>query len=213
LDQYIFPTADGRLFATNARGTEISDWPLAGPATSCGTPALGSLTGLPEADLVVGGTFDRITGTSADGGFVSVPLTTVTVWRDVAAADPIWPMAGGSIWRNGTYDQDAWQSGPVTAAGTGLVPGSHYCYPSPLGAGALKVSGQVRSPARAMVVVYNLEGELVRESAWRDVGAVDPFVIEIDLPLAVTGLYLSRLVVETPGAGTEQSVTQFAIVR
>lgn len=213
LDQFIFPTRDGRLFATNAQGAAISDWPLAGPGASSGTPALGNLVGSPDADLVVAGTFDRITGTSGDGGFTSMPLSTLSVWRDVAAADPIWPMFGGSIWRNGTFAADTWHSGPVTAPGTGLVPGSHYCYPSPLGAGPLKVSGQVRSPARAMVVVYNLEGELVRESAWREVGAVDPFVIEIELPQAVTGLYLSRLVVETPGTGTENSVTQFAIVR
>jgi len=213
LDQYVFPTRDGRLFATGAQGESEADWPLAGPAISSGTPALGQLVGRTDADLVAVGTFDRITGTGVDGDLSTESVATVAVWSDVAAAKPIWPMYGGSIWRNGSFDRDAWRTGPVTADGSGLVSGSHYCYPSPLGDGPLKVSGQVRSPARAMVAVYNLQGELVRESAWRSVAAVDPFVVEIDLPGAATGLYLCRLVVDSPEAGMEQSVTQFAIVR
>ncbi len=213
LDQFIFGGRDGRLFATGNQGEPVVDWPLAGPAASAGTPALGQLTGATDADLVAVGTFDRIIGTEADGSLATEAISTLVVWRDVAAANPIWPMYGGSIWRNGTFDLDAWRPGPTAASGTGLVAGSHYCFPSPLLNGPLKVSGQVRSAARARVSVYNLEGELVRETGWREVGAVDPFVIEVDVDLAVTGLYLCRLVVDTPGVETEQSVTQFAIVR
>ncbi len=212
LDQFVFPTRDGRLFATGFQGEWEQDWPLAGPAASSGTPALGRLTGTVDADLVAIGTYDRITGT--DGAELStVPTASVSIWRDVAVVDPVWPMHGGSIWRNGAYDLSSWTSGLAVASGSGLVSGSHFCFPSPLQSGNLKVSGRVRSAARAMVVVYNLEGEKVRETGWREVGAVDPFVIEIDLPGAVTGLYLCRLVVDTPGQGTDQSVTQFAIVR
>ncbi len=213
LDQFLFSGRDGRLFATGNQGEWVADWPLAGPATSAGTPALGQLTGGTEADLVALGTFDRIVGTEADGSLDTEAVSTLMVWRDVAAAGPVWPMYGGSIWRNGTFDTDAWQSGSAAASGTGLVSGSHFCFPSPLSSGPLKVSGQVRSPARVRVSVYNLEGEMVRETGWRDVGAVDPFVVEVELAQAVTGLYLCRLVVDTPGADTEQSVTQFAIVR
>ena len=213
LDQFIFPTRDGRLFATGNQGEWEPDWPLAGPAASAGTPALGQLTGFADADLVAVGSFERIVGLASGATLQTETISTVSVWADVAGAAPVWPMHGGSIWRNGTYDAASWQAGPAVARGTGLVAGSHYCYPSPLGSGPLKVSGQVRSPARAKAAVYNLEGELVRESGWQEVAAVEPFVVEIDLPGVASGLYLCRLVVETPGAGTEQNVTQFAIVR
>jgi len=212
LSQFIFPTRDGRLFATGAQGEDEPGWPLAGPAASAGTPALGRLVGFADADLVSVGTFDRIVGMVPEGSLRTEAISTVAVWRDVAVANPVWGQYGGSIWRNGYFDQDAWQPGPGIAPGIGLVAGSHYCFPSPLEEGPLNVSGQVRSPSRVKVIVYNLEGEEVRQSSWQDVGAVDPFVVTLDLPHAVTGLYLCRLVVDTLGAGIEESVTQFAIV-
>ncbi len=213
LNQYIFPTRNGLLFGFGTQGEGESDYPLAGPANSAGTPALGQLTGFVDADLVAIGTFDRIVGTAADGALNTEPVASVTVWRDVAVVDPAWPMYGGSMWRNNVFDVTTWQSGPAVSKGTGLVSGSHYCYPSPLGAEPLRVGGQVRSAARVMAVVYNLEGEQVAESAWQDVSAVDPFTVVVDLPYAVTGLYLCRLVVDTPGEGTDTSVKQFAVVR
>jgi hypothetical protein len=45
------------------------------------------------------------------------------------------------------------------------------------------------------------------------VPAVAPFDLEIDLAGIVSGLYLCRLVVDTDGAETDQSVVQFAVVR
>lgn len=213
LDQFVFPTRDGRLFATDAQGASVAGWPVAGPASSAGTPALGQLGGRPDADLVAIGTTDRIIGTTAAGGLQTEAKAEVVVWHDVAAADPVWGQYGGSAWRNGSFDATAWVPGGNVAAGTGLVPGSHFCFPSPLSEGPLQVSGKLRSPARVRVVVYTLEGEEVRRSAWQEAGAVDPFVVRLDLPGTVTGLYLCRLEVDTPGRGTESSVTQFAIVR
>jgi len=213
LDQYIFATKDGRIMGTGNQGESINGWPLAGPATTAGSPALGQLVAGSEFDLVAIGSFDRIMGTNDDGELNTVPVSNITIWWDVAGRSPNWPMYGGSIWRNGVYDLERWIASPGAAAGSGLVAGSHYCYPSPLQQGPLKVSGRVRSAARAMVEVYNLTGELVRKSAWQDVGAVEPFVVELELPGVVSGLYICRLVVDTPGAEVEQNVTQFAVVR
>mgnify|MGYP001821292778 FL=1 len=164
--------------------------------------------------MVAVGSFPAIVGLG-DGqeGLETGFTSSVSVWRDVALADPVWPMGGGSPWRNGDYDAAGWTSLPVTSEGTGLVPGSHGCYPSPLLTGPLNVRGQVRTAARARAVVYNLEGEEITSSSWRDVTAVDPFTIPVDLDGAVTGLYLCRLVVESEGGGTEYSVIQFAVVR
>ncbi|MCB1182147.1 hypothetical protein KDM41_01855 [bacterium] len=211
-EQYIFPTRDGRLFATGTRGEWEPDWPLAGPAPA-GTPALGRLGGLADLDLVAVGTFDRIVGTDGERGLQTEPVSVVSVWADVAALGAVWPMHGGSIWRGGWYDRTDWAGDPGVATGSGLVDGSLMCYPSPLRRGPLKVGGRLRGAGRVRAEVYNLEGEFVRASAWRDVPASDPFELQMDLPGTTTGLYLCRLTVETPGAGTEHEVIQFAIVR
>ena len=214
LDQYIFPTRDGRLYGFGTMGETENGWPLGGPARSAGSPALGMLTGEPLLDLAAIGSFPRITGAGTDStGLDTEFVSAVVVWRDVALTGAVWPMGGGSPWRNGSYDAAEWVTLPILEQGTGLVSGSHHCYPSPLLSGPLHVRGQVRSPARARAYVYNLEGEEVASTGWRDVAAVDPFAIEIALDGAATGLYLCRLVVESEDGGTDHSVVQFAVVR
>jgi len=212
--QFLFPARDGRIYAFDARGNPVPGWPLAGPAASAGTPAVGTLGGDALADLVAVGTFDRITGlTGPDGDLTTEAVSSVALWNDVALTDAVWPMWGGGPWRNGSYDGAGRVGPPAVAAGTGLVPGSHLCYPSPLFEGPLKVRGAVRAPARARVFVYNLEGEEVAATGWRQVSGSAPFDIEVDLAGAVSGMYLCRLVVETDGAGADQSVVPFAVVR
>jgi hypothetical protein len=214
LDQYIFPTRDGRLYGFGTLGEKENGWPLGGPARSAGSPALGKLTGETLLDLAAIGSFPRITGAGTDStGLDTEFVSAVAVWRDVALTGAVWPMGGGSPWRNGSYDAAEWLTLPIPDPGTGLVSGSHHCYPSPLLSGPLYVRGQVRSPARARAYVYNLEGEEVASTGWRDVAAVEPFAIEIALDGATTGLYLCRLVVESDGGGTDHSVVQFAVVR
>ncbi len=214
VDQYIFPTRDGRLYGLDTRGSAENGWPLGGPARSAGSPALGMLTGETLLDLVAVGSFPRIGGTGTDStGLDADFVSSVVVWRDVALAGAVWPMAGGSPWRNGFYDALGWVGPPVTDQGTGLVPGSHRCHPSPLLSGPLRVRGQVRSPARARAYVYNLEGEEIVSTGWQDVAAVEPFSIEVVLDGAATGLYLCRLVIESEDGGTDHSVVQFAVVR
>ncbi|MFN2370341.1 MAG: hypothetical protein ABR506_04205, partial [Candidatus Krumholzibacteriia bacterium] len=66
---------------------------------------------------------------------------------------------------------------------------------------------------RAMVVVYNLEGEQVKASPWRAVPAREPFTVELDLGGAASGMYLCRLVVESEGGARDESVVPFAVAR
>jgi hypothetical protein len=214
LDQYIFPTRDGRLFGLGTKGEPEPGWPVGGPARSAGSPALGNLTGEDHWDLAAAGSFARIRGVGDDGADLEVEfLSAVALWRDVARVGAVWPMGGGSPWRNGSYDAAGWVTLPVTDGGTGLVTGSHRCYPSPLLEGPLYVRGQVRAPARARAFVYNLEGEEITATSWQNVGAVDPFAVEVPLDGVTTGLYLCRLVVESDGGATDTSVVQFAVVR
>jgi hypothetical protein len=140
-------------------------------------------------------------------------VSTVALWNDVALTEAVWPMWGGSPWRNGAYAGADQVAPPAVAAGAGLVPGSHFCYPSPLLAGPLKVRGTARSAGRARVFIYNLEGEEVTSTGWRPVPGTAPFDLEVELDGAVSGMYLCRLVLESDGGGADQSVVTFAVVR
>ncbi len=212
-DHYLFTATDGRLLARGARGEEVEGWPLPGPAAAAGTPVLADLGGGPELDLAASGSFRRVAG-NADGGaaLVTVPVAEIVVWRDVAAAAR-WPMWGGSAWRSGDWDRDGFTGTPAVAAGSGLVSGSHFCYPNPLGGEVLRARAQVRSPARARVTVHDLAGEEVAATAWREVAAVEPFAIEIPLPGVASGVYFCRLVVVDRDGRTEASVVTFAVER
>lgn len=214
LDQYIYPTSDGRLFGLGTMGEPEAGWPIGGPALNAGSPALGTLGGDSLLDLVAAGAFPRISGTdSGTNELETVMSSSVFLWRDVALSGAVWPMGGASAWRNGNYDAAGWQSMPMVSPGEGLVSGSHRCYPSPLLQGPLKVRGQVRAPSRARAFIYNLEGEEVTTTAWFQVASVDPFSLEVPLDGVATGLYLCRLVVESQSGATDYSVIQFAVVR
>ncbi len=211
--QMIFPLRDGRLFGIAARGETVPGWPLSGPAACAGTPALGDVRGGSRLDLVAVGTFDRINGFAGGTEDLSgEPVSTVMVWEDVAEARAAWPMRGGGIWRNGGYDVRSWIALPPAVAGGGLISGSHVCYPNPLREGPLFVRGTARAAGRARAFIYNLEGEQVTATAWRDIAAGDPFTLEVPLDDAVTGMYICRLVVAA-GGETDHSVVSFTIVR
>lgn len=211
--QYLFTVRDGRIFATGTQGEPAPYWPLAGPARAAATPAVGPIGEQGPGDLVAIGTFSRISGwdESADS-LDGVDVSSIYLWKDVAGSEPLWPMWGGSPWRNGNYDLESFAAPPFVVAGNGLVEGSHECYPSPLLTGPLHVRGSLRSPGQVRAFVYNLEGEEVTRTEWVSVSAPDPFTIEVPVDGAVTGVYLSRLEVLMQDGGTESSVLQFAIV-
>lgn len=212
-EEYLFTADDGRLFAFGTGGEPVAGWPAAGAGTAAATPAVGHVAGDLDLDLVVAGAFPRITGLDADD---LEPTTTVVsslaVYGDVATGAE-WPMAGGSPWRNGDWNAEAWRSPPGAAAGSGIVDGSHLCFPSPLTGPVLSVQASVRAPGRARALIYNLEGEQVTASAWRTVPAREPFILEIDLGGAASGLYLCRLMVEDQAGASDQSVVSFAVAR
>ncbi len=212
-DHYIFAARDGRLLGRGARGEEMPGWPLGGPGTSAGTPVLGAFGGGGEADIASAGTFARIVG-NADGGasMVTSPVSTLSVWHDVARVSSLWPMWGGSAWRSGAWDAADFAGVPAVAVGSGLVEGSHFCYPSPLTDATLHVRAQLRSTGRVRAVVHDLAGEVVAASEWRAVAAVEPFTVDVDLAAVASGMYLCRLVVEGDDGGSDVSVVTFAVV-
>lgn len=214
LDQYLFPVDDGRIFALGTRGEEIAGWPVGGPARSAASPALGRLTGGGGLDLVAVGTFDRISGLDDAGGQLATEtVSSLSVWSEVAESGPTWPMWGGSPWHSGQWSTTDWISLPQAAPGSGIVSGSHLCYPSPLRDGPLHVRASSRSLGRARAEVYNLDGQLVQASGWQSVSAREPFAITLDLQGAVSGMYLCRLTVVDDSGATDHSVISLAVVR
>lgn len=215
LNQFLFPARDGRIYGTGMLGETDPAWLLAGPARCAGTPAVrGRSSGEELADLVAVGTFAAIEGLDDEGRqLVTEQESWIYQWpRALEAAAP-WPMWGGSPWRNGGYDLTGWTSPPMAADGSGLVAGSHICYPNPLTAGPLTVRGNLRSPGRVRTFIYNLEGEEVVSTSWETVSAREPFALQVNVDRAVSGMYLCRLVSEFDTGGSSQSVVPFAIVR
>jgi M6 family metalloprotease-like protein len=211
-DHYLFTAADGRLVARGARGEDVPGWPLGGPGTSAGTPALGGFGGGAEADLAAAGSFPRIVGNADDGErLVTRAVSEIVVWHDVAGAAVLWPMWGGSAWRSGAWDAANFAGVPAVSDGTGLVPGSHFCYPNPLSGDVLQVRAQLRQAGRALVTIHDLSGEQVATSSWQAVAGVEPFSLDVDLATVASGMYLCRLVVESDGGGSDVSVVTFAV--
>jgi M6 family metalloprotease-like protein len=214
LEQYLFPVLDGGLLAFGTRGEPIAGWPLAGPASSAGTPALGQVGGEPDLELVAAGAFERITGLGPEGADLTGSwVSTLMVWSDVAQPGAVWPMWGASPWRNGGWNMTGWVSPPGAASGSGIVAGSHKCYPSPLREGPLRVRASSRDQGRARAEIYDLTGELVQASQWQPVAAREPFAIVMDLDDVVSGMYLCRLTVESRAGDTDHSVISVAVVR
>jgi hypothetical protein len=87
LDHFLFPAGDGRVYALGTRGEMVSGWPLAGPAESAATPALGDLDGDGNLELVALGVFDRISGLDEGGeSLTSTTVASLKVWT-------MWPRA------------------------------------------------------------------------------------------------------------------------
>jgi hypothetical protein len=214
LSQYLFPVRDGRLFGLGTRGEDIPGWPLAGPGESAGSPALGHFLDGESLDLVAVGTFDRISGLDDEGTQLTTrTVSTLSLWSAVAEVGAPWPMWGASPWHNGNWDRAGWPAYPSAASGSGLVSGSHTCYPSPLLSGPLHVRASARSTGRARAEIYNLSGELVESSTWQPVSAREPFAISLDLDRAVSGMYFCRLTLVADDGATDHSVISVAVVR
>ncbi|MBK6897846.1 MAG: hypothetical protein IPH09_00750 [bacterium] len=207
--RYLFTLTDGRLFLFGQDGELSPGWPLPGAGTAAGTPLLTDLDGAPGLELVAAGSFERIAGVAADGGFDGAPVSRLAVWSLDGTADaaPVWPMYGGSA--------DGWSwlpSAPAGPSGAGLfAAGSHVCYPSPLTGEVLRVRADVLRDCDVRVFLYNLEGEEVAVAA-AAARADEPVEIRLDLPRLASGLYLCRLVA-TGGGRSETSVVPVAVSR
>jgi len=208
-DALLFHTGDGRLFLLDEGGEFWPGWPVPGPATPAGAPAL-----LRREDgrylLAAAGAHPRVAGVDQDTdtlleaptGLLQTWLVTLPGGGDPAAMAPA-VMAGGGPWR----------AGLPTAVGSVRTDPVHEprfaatvaCYPQPLTGAVLNVRGDVAGDwdgsGQVRIQILDLQGEVVRAVAAGLVPGRATFDVPVDLADVASGLYLCRVEVRG-GVGT-----------
>ena len=207
--EILFATRDGRLYLYGSDGTLADGWPVAGPGRTAGTPLLMDLDGEPGLELVAVGAAARLSGHATDGEPTTEPVSGLKVWSvpGTETAEAVWPMWGGDAARRAEPEAET----PPSAGTKLIVSDSHICYPAPLTDGVLHVRVLTNRDCQVRAYLYNLEGEEVRASGpvQADAGPVE---ILMDVDVAVSGIYLCRLIAED-GGDREVSVRSVAIAR
>jgi M6 family metalloprotease-like protein len=205
----IYASRDGRLYLYDETGRLAEGWPLAGPGQTAGTPVLADIDGEPGLELVAVGATSRLAGYDEDGEPVGDAVSSLAVWRlpGTETATVEWPMWGGSAMRSANVSTSS--GGPVGTAL--LVADSHICYPAPLVQGDLHVRVVANRDCLMRAYLYNLEGEEVRVAGPVHASG-GPFEIVMDVDIAVSGVYMCRLVAESDGI-REVSIRPVTIAR
>ncbi|MBD3222699.1 T9SS type A sorting domain-containing protein [bacterium] len=209
---FLFAARDGRLFLADRDGRMVAGWPLAGPAEPVVAPAI--VDGGAGLVLIAVGVTPEVAGVDPQTDELRTrPVTRLRAWgSDVFAAlgaDVSPPqgaiMSGGSA--EGRRMVGALVSEAAIARAGGLED-SHVCYPQPLTSGTLRVRAVVSGRAEVRVVIYDLQGEVVRASGPTTATTAGPFEVAVDMDGVASGLYVCKLQV-----GSETSVKTIAVAR
>jgi hypothetical protein len=219
-DAFLFATGDGRLFLTGESGATRPGWPLPGPASPAGTPAL-IRRGDGRDLLVAAGAQRRVVGIDPDTGELETAWTSaLQTWlvELPGGADPqarpAAAMAGGGPWRDG------WSPGlgsvRTDPAEEPAFAASVVCYPQPLTGGTLRVRGDVvgdpSGDGRVRIQILDLQGEVVREREATLLAGRAAFDVPVDLSDVASGLYVCRVAVDG-GVGAAVTVQTIAVAR
>jgi len=210
----LFQTRDGRLYLQGSDGRAQPGWPVAGPSAAAGTGLFIDLDGDATLEICAAGAFARVEGRDAQTGELRTrPVSRLAVYRTEIAVDdaggPGWPVWLGNAWR--------WPP-PRTAAVAPaspelIVAGSHFCYPTPLGRGPLRVRAEFGAACVARATLYDLTGQLVETSAAVAIPDRGPGEVVLSAEGLASGLYLCRLVAERAGLPAATSVAPVAVAR
>ena len=207
---YLFATRDGRLYLADQSGNVRSGWPVAGPADLTATPVITrrdyeDAAGL---QLAVAGTTPAVTGVdTGDETLETEPVARLRTWLlpvDSSAVEAVGAMYGGSPRRGGWIGSLA----STPAVGFADLAAHHVCYPQPLTTTLLRIRGWIPEDGTARAVIFNLQGEMVRDSGAQPVPGGLPFELNIDMDGVVSGVYVCTL-----QAGGETSVKTIAVAR
>lgn len=208
---FLFGAADGRLYLTDPDGAVLEGWPLAGPADLLGTPVVLADGAPGQASFVVAGVTPMVVGVDPEtDGLATEPVTRLRSWTQ-GVPDSLLPAGAGAAQDGGSPLGRVALPALVSAAdvaGLGDLADSHVCYPQPLRGQRLKVRGLVQADATARVVIYNLQGEVVRDTGGVPVLGGAAFELVVDLDGVASGLYLCKLV-----ADGQTSVKTIAVAR
>jgi len=210
---YLFATRDGRLYLTDPDGGVVDGWPVAGPADLRITPVvLNSASPEARVSIVAAGVTPRVVGVDPDTDELIIePVTRLRSWAQ-AVSGKLMPGGGIGVAQYGASPAGRVALAPlVTAdptAGSVELSDTHVCHPQPLRGDVLKVRGLVPTDGRARVVIYNLQGEVVRDTGPLAVLGGAAFEVEVDLAGAASGLYVCKL-----SAGGQTSVKTIAVAR
>lgn len=209
---YLFGARDGRLYLTDPDGMVMAGWPVAGPADLLSTPVvLGSDPSAARLSIVAAGVTPRVVGVDPDtDGLIIEPVTRLRSWTQDVPGDLLPSGTGVAQYGASPAGRIALSSlAPVDhVTGSTRLSDTHVCHPQPLRADVLKVRGAVPTDGRARVVIYDLQGEVVRDTGSVPVLGGADFEIEVDLAGAASGLYICKLV-----AGGQASVKTIAVAR
>ena len=219
-DALVFTTGDGRVFVTGEGGDMHAGWPIPGPASPAGTPALAHL-GEGRYLLAVAGAQRRIVGVDTDGEqLVTAPVASLQTWlvdmpggsmpEDMAAAS----MYGGGPWRTGWSPLDGGvRTDPAHDAS---FTASVVCYPQPATGRELHVRGDAfvgrSGDGRVLIRIVDLQGEVVRSVEQTLAAGLTAFDVPVDIAGVASGMYLCT--VEVRGAyATASAVRTIAVAR
>lgn len=197
---FLFAGLDGRLYMTEADGDIMPGWPLPGPAEHVVTPVVFASPGVGDANatIIAVGITPRIAGVDPDSETLLLHhVSHLRAWS-LQLEERFLPGQAGAM-----YGGDAWRGASVSALfvpddgqGGGGLGDTHLCYPQPLRTPNLHVRAEVDGPGTARIVVYNIQGEIVRDTGDFSVDIAGPFERQIDMSTVASGLYLCKLVVD-----------------
>jgi hypothetical protein len=219
-DALVFATGDGRVFLADEGGHIQDGWPIPGPASPAGTPALSRL-GDGRYLLALAGAQERIVGVDSDDEqLVTRPVASLQTWLvdlpggaepDAMAAAA---MYGGGPWRTGWSPADG--SVRTDPAHDASFAASVVCYPQPATSGALHVRGDAfagsTGDGTVVIRILDLQGEVVRAVEQPLPAGLTAFDVPVDIAGVASGMYLCM--VEVRGAyATATAVRTIAVAR
>jgi len=206
-DSYLYTALDGRIYLARGDGTVLDGWPLAGPADLTATPVIYRSDFNELENLVVAGTAHQVQGIDPQEEILlTVPVTRLRSWQvDIGLEGDLTAAMYGGSWERGGPGLPL--SDQPSDGATSLET-AHVCYPQPLTTDVLRVRGWIESQGSARAFIYNLQGEMVRDSGETTVPGRTPFELEINMSGVASGLYLCKL-----EAGGATSVKTIAVTR